>query len=71
MIAFTEIYYQGFEVGHDAKRAGVYIPNPYLPSDPAYEHYRDGYDLGVMAAKIDMSAEEKVVDISTFRVDIH
>ena len=69
MIDFQAIRLEGFQVGHDAKRAGVYIPNPFLPSDPAYEHYRDGYDLGVMAAKIDMSVEEKVVEIRTFAVD--
>ena len=66
-----EIYTQGYEDGHRAKRAACHIFNPYMPCTAAHEHYQDGYDLGVLAAKIDMMAEEKVLSISNYRVDTH
>lgn len=55
------------EVGHDAKRAAAYIPNPNIPGTVLWMAWQDGYDLGVLTAKIDMTAEEKIVDISAFR----
>lgn len=56
-IDFEAIRFEGFENGHDAKRAGCYVPNPYLPGCVGYDHYQDGYDLGVMAARVDMLRE--------------
>lgn len=70
-VDFETIRYTGFEDGHQAKRAGVFIPNPHMPGSAAFEHYEDGYDLGVLAAKIDMMAEEKISDLGVLLVDIH
>jgi hypothetical protein len=38
------------EIGYTARMSGAFILNPHLPDQPFYEHWSDGYDLGVRDA---------------------
>lgn len=40
------------QIGYDARMSAVFINNPYLPGNKFYEHWQDGYDLGVRDANL-------------------
>jgi hypothetical protein len=47
------------EIGHTARMSSSYITNPYLPGSIFYDHWSDGYDLGVMDANDDLNSNNR------------
>lgn len=45
------------QIGYDAFRSGTFINNPYLPGDKMYDHWSDGYWLGVEQARHELLLE--------------
>lgn len=43
------------QIGYDAFHASAFVANPYLPGDTMYDHWADGYWLGVEQARIEMA----------------
>lgn len=43
-------------LGYEAHLEGVFVGNPYQPGNPKREAWRDGYELGTLAARADTGA---------------
>ena len=41
----------GMDCGYSATKAKTFIPNPYEPGSSLFNHWADGYDLGVLQAR--------------------
>lgn len=39
------------QIGYDAYRACVFVGNPFTPDNPLYDHWADGYWMGVEQAR--------------------
>lgn len=50
----------GRDIGYDAYMAKAFIPNPYPKDHRSYDHWADGYDLGVLEAKDDEEGVDAV-----------
>jgi len=52
-INYENIRYAGFVVGYRAYACKTMVTNPHMPGTLSFEHWRDGYDAGVLEAKYD------------------